>query len=81
MVSEASLVSGLGELLAVPGELVRMDEAGEYFMADLAGEMDRGGGLCLTPLASTMFFEKCAYLCGSGTPRLEDLARGAFGAR
>lgn len=31
------------------GDIVRIEDAGDVFMADFAGETDLGGGLCLTP--------------------------------
>ena len=49
IVSEVSLPGGfeVGGLKVATGELVRIEDDGECFRADFAGDTDRGGGLCL----------------------------------
>lgn len=73
IVSEVSLPLSLGDegLNVAAGELVRMDDDGECFNADFAGDTDLPGGLCWPPGDVSMIsFEKCADLaCASGTSR------------
>jgi hypothetical protein len=46
------------------GDVPRLDTEGDDFRADLAGEMERSGGWCLTPASSTATGAKCALRGG-----------------
>ncbi len=48
----------------VTGELPRLDTDGDDFKADLAGELDRGGGWCFSPASSTVSGAKWALRGG-----------------
>ena len=80
--SETSLASALPPAWLVAGELPRI-EPGECFSADLAGDTDRGGGECLTPIFGVtrgtdekradragLWLESCArsFPCGCRVP-------------